>query len=95
MSSATYLLTDTNETISWTYDRFLSNASIEKKDLSLFGFITGILCIIGIVCSLIFRIIIHFHGKISLSTEKSSHSPLISSITLTTTTTTDDSRSEF
>ncbi|CAF3692163.1 unnamed protein product [Rotaria sordida] len=53
MSSATYILSDKNETISWTYDQLLSNASIEKKDLSLLGFIIGILCIISILCSLI------------------------------------------
>ncbi|CAF3653629.1 unnamed protein product [Rotaria sordida] len=53
MSSATYILSDKNETISWTYHQLLSNASIEKKDLSLLGFIIGILCIISILCSLI------------------------------------------
>jgi len=57
---------------SWTYDRLLSNASIEKKDLSLIGFITGILCIISILCSFILRILIYFYSKISKSFIQSS-----------------------
>ena len=104
MSSATYLLTETNGTMygceeileffdqgfsfsSWTYDRFLSNASIEKKDLSLLGFITGILSIISIVGSLMFRIILHLRGRMA-SKDSPADSPSASSVTTTTTNTT-------
>ncbi|UJR33240.1 hypothetical protein I4U23_020695 [Adineta vaga] len=80
MSSATYLLADKNETISWTYDRFLSNASIEKKDLSLLGFVTGILSLLTIMASLIFRIIFYVHKKI-ISEDIPLKSPSISSFT--------------
>ncbi|CAF2416910.1 unnamed protein product [Rotaria sp. Silwood2] len=71
--------------ISWTYDRLLSNASIEKKDLSLLGFIIGILCIISILCSLIPRIFIYLYGRILSSKKSFVPSPSISSSTTTTT----------
>ncbi|CAF0742828.1 unnamed protein product [Rotaria sp. Silwood1] len=90
MSSAKYILSDKNETISWTYDRLLSNASIEKKDLSLLGFIVGILCIISILCSLILRIFIYLYGRISLSKKSVVESPSI-----TSSTTTNNTMSEF
>ncbi len=67
---------------SWTYDRLLSNASIEKNDLSLIGFITGILCLISICSSFIIRFLNYFYGKISSGDESSIYSP--------STTTTDD-----
>ncbi|CAF3410929.1 unnamed protein product [Rotaria sp. Silwood1] len=76
--------------ISWTYDRLLSNASIEKKDLSLLGFIVGILCIISILCSLILRIFIYLYGRISLSKKSVVESPSI-----TSSTTTNNTMSEF
>jgi hypothetical protein len=99
MSSATYLLSDKNETMyvfghisylinenkilfsSWTYDRLLSNASIEKKDLSLIGFITGVLCIISIFCSFILRFLIYVYNRISSFDESFIPSPSISSST--------------
>ncbi len=65
----------------WTYDRLLSNASIEKNDLSLMGFIIGILCLISIFSSLILRFSIYFYGKIFSEDESSIHSPSISSTT--------------
>ncbi len=71
---------------SWTYDRFLSNASIEKKDLSLLGFITGILCIISILSSLIVRMVIDFYENISLS---SSDEIVVQSPSILSSTTTD------
>ncbi|CAF0750368.1 unnamed protein product [Rotaria sordida] len=83
MSSATYILSDKNETISWTYHQLLSNASIEKKDLSLLGFIIGILCIISILCSLIVRIFIYLYDKISLSKKSFVQSPSTSNSTTT------------
>ncbi|CAF0730752.1 unnamed protein product [Adineta ricciae] len=90
MSSANYLLTETNETISWIYDRFLSNASIEKKDLSLLGFITGICNLAILLASLIYRIDLYARKRLK-SKETFFDSPSASSVT----TATNDITSEF
>lgn len=54
---------------SWTYEHLLSTATIEKKDLSLIGYLTSLICLCLVLCSFIIRIPLHFYGKNRRSTD--------------------------
>ncbi|CAM4766608.1 unnamed protein product [Rotaria magnacalcarata] len=76
--------------ISWTYDQLLVNASIEKKDLSLLGFIIGSLSLISILCSFILRIFIYLYDKMSSKKISFAQTPSVSSSTTTSSNTTSE-----
>lgn len=69
---------------SWTYDRLLLNALVEKKDLSLLGFIVGLLSITSILCSFILMISIDLYHKLSRSKKTVIKSSSIDSTSTTT-----------